>query len=196
MMKVFGSRSTPLARRRQRRTRQGAGAFVALALAGALSLTAAPAATAGTTGTADITCTNAASISYSPGLRTFSQSVAVSATNLYSTCISPSTGITSGSSSFNGISTASCAQVLTGGAGSRVITWNDSTTSTFQFTRTVTNVLGVVTITLDGIITSGRFSGDTALAVTTGATNPLDCLTSPGLTSIAAVGALEITTVP
>ncbi|MET8799380.1 hypothetical protein ABZV91_23630 [Nocardia sp. NPDC004568] len=89
--------------------------------------------------------------------------------------------------------TKSCIDIVEGGSGTRVFTYNTGDTSTFAYNRTVTTVDGVPVVTATGTITAGEFAGALAEQVTVqAALNPL-CL--GGVASVTGAVTLAIVSV-
>ncbi|NUR58397.1 MAG: hypothetical protein HOV87_06850 [Catenulispora sp.] len=133
----------------------------------------------------DVTCAGTETVSYSPGLLLTTQTVRTSVTGSLAACSSSDPGITAGTYREDFSASLSCATLLSGRAGTRIFRWSDGTTSTFAFNRALNNAAGQVTVTFSGSITAGRFTGDTVLEQVVFVTpNPLQCLASPGLTTL------------
>lgn len=129
------------------------------------------------------TCTGSASVVYSPGLTLTPRTVTFTETDTYSTCVSTDPTLTSGASSTTLSTVGSC---LGAGPGTASITinWNNSQSSTIGLSYTDVIAGGVETLIGTGTVTSGQFTGGTALiTIILTAPNPLQCLTSTGATS-------------
>lgn len=141
------------------------------------------------------TCTGSSATSYSPGLTFTSHTISYTVTDTYSSCVSTDSSLTSGGFSISGTTAASC----NGGVSlipstSITISWNNSQSSTVQLT-TVTNVVlaGTQQVTGVGTVTSGEFiGGDVTIVWLYPVLNPLQCLTSQGVTSQSGTVTLEI----
>ncbi|MGW2277816.1 hypothetical protein [Streptomyces sp. NPDC001770] len=129
---------------------------------------------------------------YNPGVRNQSATVQVDVQGLLGVCISTDPGATSGTYSEHAIVPLACTQLLSGGAGSRVFTWQDGTTSTFGFTRVVNAVNGQLVNTFSGSITQGKFAGHSATQVVAALADLTACQTTAGLTSTQGTGVLTI----
>lgn len=146
------------------------------------------------------TCTGSSAISYSPGLTFTPQTVTFSETDTYSSCTSTDTSLTAGSFSANVTQSGkSCALVdvsgpITSLGGTYTISWNNGQSSTLQ-ALVVTDVVigGTEVFTGVGTVASGEFAGDDATVVWLyPVLNPLQCLTSQGLTSQSGTVSVEI----
>ena len=75
--------------------------------------------------------------------------------------------------------------VLGGLAATRSFKWSDDQSSSFSYNRAINDVAGQTTVTFTGTIGSGKFAGDTGIEQVVFVTpNVLQCLTSPGLTTL------------
>lgn len=166
-----------------------------LVLAAVLSVGALAGATPARADLIEITCTGTADNALSPGLLLIPQTVATQNTYTYDPCLSGAVpALTSGLTQFGGAGTLSCLQPLGSASNSQTIVWNDSSTTTYQYTSTFTTVAGQFQAVKTGTVTSGRFLGDTVVETVTGpALNLLDCLAPPGITSRSGVLTLVIT---
>lgn len=169
-------------RRRPGRLKRSGGSLAALALAvGAGVLLPASAAHAADS----ITCTGTSHLAYSPGLTFTPQTVTLTETDTYSSCVSSDPTLTSGyiSGSFS-VAGVSCADVTAGPDIYRV-GWNNGQHSSIAFNEAETTVVGGVQQYVGtGTVASGEFAGDTAVFTWAYAlVNPLDCLAPGGLAS-------------
>ncbi len=74
------------------------------------------------------------------------------------------------------------------------ITWSDGETSNIQGVITVTSAGGTVIVVAEGTIATGRFTGANAVITWTWpAPNPIACLSAQGVTQLAGVTTLQIT---
>lgn len=143
----------------------------------------------------DTTCTGSSATTASPGLTFTPRTVSYTVTDTYSTCVSTDSSLTAGGFSIGATTVASC----NGGvslipSNSITISWNNSQSSTVLLT-TVTNVIlaGTEQVTGVGTVTSGEFiGGDVTIVWLYPVINPLQCLTSQGLTGQSGTVALEI----
>lgn len=133
-----------------------------------------------------VVCVGSDTTNYDPGLRDFSQTVDTYGTDEGHSCtgLGKISGLNSFTASFTGHYTASCISPIQSGSGTEVLTWNDSTTSTWSWSSTVaTNSAGQLVGTYDGLITAGRYAGanlnNTDIEPNT---NVTACFSSPGLT--------------
>jgi hypothetical protein len=165
-----------------RRLAQGVARCLAVAVLGVagMSVSAASAHAASTT-----TCTGSSAISYSPGLTNTPQTVTYSETDTYSSCTSTDTSLTAGSSSVNVTLTgASCNGGGVFPATTYTISWNNGQSSTISLTFTDLIILGTEQVTGVGTVTSGELTGGVVTIVWLyPVLNPLQCLTSQGVTS-------------
>lgn len=163
--------------------------FAALAVAG-VSVSSSAAHAASST-----TCTGSSAVSYSPGMTFTRQTISWTLTDTYSSCTSTDSSLTAGGLSKNITGEASCDDgVGLLPATSITISWNNSQSSTVTLT-TVTDalVLGSEQVTAVGTVTSGEFAGDDVTIVWVYAVlNPLQCMTSQGVTSQSGIVTVEI----
>lgn len=134
-----------------------------------------------------LSCTGTESVTYSPPVTATPQSTTIDVNGNLPVCLLGG-GITSVRYQENITNTVSCLNLLGSGTGTRVFTYNDNSTSTFGYNKTVTTVGGNNIITFTGTILAGRYAGATAEEVITQvALNPL-CLGGVGST----VGAVTL----
>jgi len=164
---------------------------VLVLLTAGLNLLPAPAAHAATS----TTCTGSAGVTYNPGLTFTPRTVSFTETDTLSTCLSTDTTLTSGGST-NTLSLAGASCLGAGpGSGAYTINWNNGQSSTLALTYTDVIAAGVETVIGTGTVTSGEFTGGTALVtIVVTAPDPLQCLTSAGVTSQTGTIAVQITT--
>jgi hypothetical protein len=151
----------------------------------------APAAQAATS----VTCVGTSTITFSPGLTLFTQAVAFNVSDLYN-CTSTDPAVTSGSSVRGRVLPLSCLNLASVFSSANVytITWSNGQTSSADGTFTVTSVGGTIIVAAQGTITTGQFTGATAvLTYTWPAPNPLACLNTSGVTQLSGVTTLQIT---
>jgi hypothetical protein len=143
------------------------------------------------------TCTGSSAINYSPGLTNTPQTVTYSETETYS-CTSTDTSLTAGSSSVNiTLAGASCNGGGVFPATAYTITWNNGQSSTISLTFTDLIILGTEQVTGVGTVTSGEFAGGAVTIVWLyPVLNPLQCLTSQGVTSQSGTVTAQIVVVP
>ncbi|GAA2010387.1 hypothetical protein GCM10009839_00330 [Catenulispora yoronensis] len=168
---------------RPRSARRSAAGSAAVLLAATGFNTLLPAGPAHATAST-LTCTGTSHLAYSPGLTFTPQTVTVTETDAY-TCTSTDTTITSGYTSGSFSATGvSCAYVTVAPDRYRV-TWNNGQTSRVAFTETeVTVTGGIQQYVGTGTVTSGEFTGATAVFTWVYLPpSPLDCLAPGGLTS-------------
>lgn len=131
-----------------------------------------------------VTCTGSSALTYSPGMRFTPRNIDFTETNTYTGCISSDPAVTSGHASDAYTSEFSCLNPLITGTGETFIDWNNGQSSTFALTFTDTIAGAVETVTGTGTITSGQFTGATAVIVWIYTIpNALNCLTPTGVTS-------------
>jgi len=145
------------------------------------------------------TCTGNSAVSYSPGLTNTWQPVTWTEADTYSSCTSTDTSLTAGGFSASFMAEASCSDgVSLIPPTSLTISWNNSLSSTITLT-TATDALvaGTEQVTGVGTVTSGEFTGGAVTIVWLyPVLNPLQCLTSQGVTSQSGTVALEIIVTP
>lgn len=157
----------------------------AIALTVALTGTTAVSASVAHAAPVDVTCAGTETATYHPGVRLTPQSVHVAVTGILAPCTSSNPAITAANYTESFTATLSCQTLLAGRTGTRVFHWSNGQSSTFTFNRTLNNAGGQVTVTFTGNITAGQFAGDTAVEqVVLVSPNTLQCLASPGLTSL------------
>ncbi|HWO24311.1 MAG TPA: hypothetical protein VNO30_36455 [Kofleriaceae bacterium] len=176
-----------------------AGATVALPTSGCVDSTAPP--PEGDLGevsqaVTSTTCTGTSHVTYTPGLTLTRQSVSVTETDIYSSCTSTDSTLTSGSlGTFTfTLPNAACNDLQTFGPGDITIFWNNnqSSTATLSFEVTVTG--GILQEVGTGTITAGEFTGATAtLSWVYAVVNPLLCLVPGGLTTQDGIITAQIT---
>ncbi len=147
-----------------------------------------------------VTCTGTHTTNWSPGLTNTSQTIGVSTTSNWSSCISLSFPlVTSASSSESFQSTFSCQSLLLPTSSRTwVITWSDGVTSTYRFNATINNI-GTLNTTIVGVgkIVEGRYQDanatSTFLLGNLQATLNDSCDTATGVTSVSGLSTLVIT---
>jgi hypothetical protein len=141
------------------------------------------------------TCTGSSGVSYSPGMKFTRQTISWTITDTYSSCTSTDTSLTAGGFSVNVTAEASCNDGVSIIPPTDItITWNNSQSSTIELT-TVTDVLvaGEEQVTGVGTVTSGEFNGgDVTIVWLYPLLNPLQCLSSQGVTSQSGTVVVEI----
>lgn len=178
--------------------RRGACRFAALAAAGLVATGATVLGGAGVAhAVSSTTCLGDSSISYSPGLTLTPRTVQYTETDTFSSCVSTDPSLLSGSSTSSvTFTSASCLAppgVFTDPA--YTITWNNGQHSVIELTFTDVIVGGTEQITGTGPVTSGEFQGGNATIVWLyPVLNPLQCLTSQGVTSQSGPLTAQITT--
>jgi hypothetical protein len=144
-----------------------------------------PAGPAAQAAVATITCVGTSPTTFAPGLTFTTQSITYTETDDYSTCVSTDPTLASGISVNTATGDASCVSLpAVSPVGPYTVTWNNGQTSTFALSYVVTVVAGVSNVTGTGTVTSGELTGATGVFVWVyTAPNPLDCLTTTGVTS-------------
>ncbi|MBS0453171.1 MAG: hypothetical protein JSS14_17890 [Proteobacteria bacterium] len=109
------------------------------------------------------TCTGSTQPQYSPGLILTPRLTNVTFSETYGSCTSTSQPAIASATvpTVTVQQERSCATLAdtTADPITQTVTWNTGQTSTFQYTRTVTNVGGVLQVTGTGMVTSGLFQG-------------------------------------
>lgn len=165
--------------------------FAVLAVAG-VSVSSSSAHAASST-----TCTGSSTLGYSPGLTFTPKTVTFSETDTFSSCTSTDTSLTSGG--FSGTFTVvgvSCNNADASGPTGDFyrISWNNGQSSTIAGTVvTVAIIGGTQVFTAVGTVSSGEFTGDdVTITWVYPLLNPLQCLTSQGVTSQSGTVVVEI----
>lgn len=174
--------------------------------ASALGLLAASLLTLGHSGSAQAqtsvtTCAGSTQTQYSPGLILTPRSTSVTFSETYGTCTSTSQPAIASATvpNVNVVQERSCATLVDAPPNpiTQTVTWNTGQTSTFQYTRVVTNVGGVLQVTGTGMVTSGLFQGASVVKILVLANlDPLQtlaCLGPTGLTSVSGTASLTFT---
>jgi hypothetical protein len=166
--------------------------------AGVMATAATMSGTAGTAHAASsTTCVGNSSISYSPGLTFTPQPVQYAETDTFSSCVSTDPSLSSGTS-FAGVTLSSASCLGLPGVfedPSYTIDWNNGQHSVVALTFTDVIVAGTEQVTGTGTVTSGLFQGGNATIVWLyPVLNPLQCLSSPGVTSQSGPVTAQITT--
>jgi hypothetical protein len=148
-------------------------------------------------GVLDVTCVGTEPTTFTPGLLLTTQTGTIHSETHLDNCVSTSDPtLGSGYAVIDVTVPLSCLNnVSVFGPRTETITWNNGQSSTLVFTQEVSAVVGVQFIlTSTGTVTSGQFTGKTAVAQRVGPTlNLLNCLAPPGVTSRTQVVVLEIT---
>ncbi|WP_143101857.1 hypothetical protein [Amycolatopsis marina] len=96
-------------------------------------------------------------------------------------------------SSFTVEREASCLEPIAPFEETRVIKWNNGTSSTFTYLATVSSLPGLDVVTKTGTITGGEFKGSGAQSTQVGpALNLLDCFSVEGIQKQSALGTFAI----
>jgi hypothetical protein len=132
------------------------------------------------------TCVGNSSISYSPGLTFTPQTVQYSETDTFSACVSTDPTLTSGTSvsstTFPGATCLAPPGVFED--PEYTISWNNGQQSVVELTFTDVVIGGTEQVTGTGTVISGAFQGGNATIVWLyPVLNPLQCLTSQGVTN-------------
>ncbi|MEU4747063.1 hypothetical protein AB0G02_42300 [Actinosynnema sp. NPDC023658] len=124
-----------------------------------------------------VVCTTNSTWTYSPGVVLLPRPITTRVDDRYTSCLSPASGVTGGSSSFTVERDAGCLEPVAAVPETRVITWDDGRTSTFSYTVTVSSLPGLDVVTKTGTITAGAFAGHVAQATQAAPTlDLLQCL--------------------
>ena len=111
----------------------------------------------------DVECAGSFARSFSPAVTTTSQTVTVTESNDYNTCV-----IGSAATGADTVSLAlACVPVTAGPAITETVTWNDATGGTSTVSWSAPTVVGQ-TVVFTGTVTAGRYVGDSAAKVTSG----------------------------
>jgi hypothetical protein len=142
------------------------------------------------------TCVGSSSITYSPGLTFTPRTVQYTESETFSSCVSTDPTLVSGTSAtsqtFPGASCLAPPGVVTDPA--YTINWNDGRHSVIELTFTDVVVGGTEQVTGTGPVISGDFQGGNATIVWVYPTlNPLQCLTSQGVTDLSGPVAAQLT---
>ncbi len=144
-------------------------------------------------GVNDAACSGTSQVTYSPGLTETERPTTISGDYAYTGCSSPDKTLTSGKGHFEYQHVRSYHTNVSGAPGRVVITWSNSKTSTFDYTKSVTESNGAATVHLQGTITAGEFAGDNAVQdVTEPDRDPRNCTTSAGETATSGTLKLQI----
>jgi len=110
-------------------------------------------------------------------------------------CTTSVPGITSATLRNSGLLMRTCNDLLGGGSGIAVLTWNDgTTTSTVAYTQTAVRGTVATVVTRTGTITGGLFAGDSVVVTETFANLQfLACATPTGMTHTSGVAQTVIT---
>lgn len=161
----------------------------------ALPLAALPAGVAGADtapATGVVVCTTTSTWTYSPGVVLLPRPVVTRVHDRYTSCLSPTGGVTGGSSEFTVERDAGCLEPVAAVPETRVITWDDGRTSTFDYTVTVSSLPGLDVVTKTGAITAGAFAGHPAQATQAAPTLDLLRCLGEGIRSQTALGTFVI----
>lgn len=142
----------------------------------------------------ELTCTASADISYSPGLRLFSQQTDINFDVDYSGCTSlTGSTITGGSRSGSFTGSRSCLALPPSGSATIEIYWDNGQTSVVDATTQSTDAAGQTVHLLTGPIISGPFAGLTfSEQLVQASLDLLSCLVAPGVESQTGIGVVEI----
>jgi hypothetical protein len=160
---------------------------LALAASASVWMTAPPACASN----ALVTCTGSEDVTFDPALTNTLQSTEVKVTGTLDCLQLLPPNRFSGGHSAEFARDYSCLTLLGGGSGTRVIYWDDGTTSTFEFQSSNQAVNGQFIATRTGQITSGRFAGHAALEVGVGLADLTACTTN-GLNGLQTVVTFEV----
>jgi hypothetical protein len=146
------------------------------------------------------TCAGTSQAAYSPGLTLVPRSTSATFSESYGTCTSTSQPAIASATTppKTVVDERSCATLLNAPPDpvTQTVTWSTGQTSTFQYTRAITNVGGVSQITGTGIVTSGLFQGASVVKIVIRANlDPLQTLacTTPGGLTQESTGTVSLT---
>ncbi|HSV67518.1 MAG TPA: hypothetical protein VLJ59_16635 [Mycobacteriales bacterium] len=111
----------------------------------------------------DAECLGTFTRTFSPAVTLTPQTVTVTGTNNYSTCVVGSTATGTETVTL----TLACIPVTAGPATIETLTWNDATGGTSTITWAAPTIVGQ-TVVFTGMVTAGRHTGDTATKITSG----------------------------
>ncbi|WP_283136099.1 hypothetical protein [Rhizohabitans arisaemae] len=146
----------------------------------------------------EVTCTLPSSniVTYNPPLSSTPQSVTVTTTYQYSSCVSTTQpGLTSGTRTTVSTQTRSCPDLLTNGTFTLTINWNTGQSSTATGSYSAVSAGVAIVLTLTGTVTSGLFTGSNFLQVNTAPSAEV-LLCTAGLGTLSGLGSqvsLQIT---
>lgn len=156
-------------------------AATALALVLFMGLSATPASATASF----LNCQGTSTVTYSPGLTHTPQSVTVTSNNTFPTCTSSDGSITSAyldTSVHTGV--RSCTSLLNSGSGPLTIRYNNGQSTTYTSNFSATYLLGQLSVTDTGPVTSGQFTGGTAAGQAVYLADLSKCGTPEGITSL------------
>ncbi|MEE4541334.1 hypothetical protein V2S66_05050 [Streptomyces sp. V4-01] len=132
-----------------------------------------------------VNCAGTTTVDFSPGVTDTSRTVAVSGADEATTCLSLThPGLTSFSGPFSGTATQSCTTLFGGGSGTETLYWNDSTTSTWNYTNSFSNVNGTKVGTSTGTISAGTLTGASITQTITFVNLDLSACSTTGVTEL------------
>lgn len=146
------------------------------------------------------TCAGTAQVQFLPGLTLVPQYTTTVFNESYGTCTSTSQpAIASATNRRKEPGNRSCVTLLDTSPGPIVetVNWNTGQSSTFEYTRAVTTVGGVMQVTGTGMVTDGLFQGASVVKIQVLANldpfQTLACLTPAGLTGTSGTTSLTFT---
>ncbi|WP_250461299.1 hypothetical protein [Microbulbifer litoralis] len=142
----------------------------------------------------ELTCVASSEISYSPGLRLFTQQTDITFDTGYSGCTSlTGSPIISGSRSGSFSGPRSCLALPPSGSALVEVTWSNGQISVVDATSQSTDAAGQTIHLITGPIISGPFTGRTFNEqIVQASLDLLYCLTAPGVTFQSGTGVMEI----
>lgn len=142
----------------------------------------------------ELTCVATSEVTYSPGLRLFTQETNITFDANYTGCVSlTGSTITSGSRSGSFIGPRSCLALPPSGSGPLEVNWSNGESSLVDATSQSTDVGGQTVHLITGPIISGAFAGKMFNEqIVQASLNLLYCLIAPGITSQTGTGVVEI----
>lgn len=141
----------------------------------------------------EVSCSGTALQTWTPGIQLFPRDVIYTFSATYDQCETSNPSITAAAIALSAPLSYGCSPRLEPAQAS--ITWNDGSTSTFEFQPVNVSAGGVTqTFTNVGKVKSGRFQGSEVTFVNVFVnTNPLACLSPEGLTRLAGSSTLLFT---
>ncbi|MEE1738845.1 hypothetical protein PUR49_20370 [Streptomyces sp. BE147] len=137
-------------------------------------------------------CLESTTATYSPAIVNTSQSITVNASSTAS-CTGLPLGYTSATASDQYTISLGCTDLLQFPTGTKTYTWNDSSTSTFSFTRVNNRVVnGTTVVELVGSITAGTFQGAVVNATAVALNSQLDACSTTGIAELNYTGNVAI----
>lgn len=138
-------------------------------------------------GILDLQCGGSLTSTYSPPLTMAPQMITTTTTSIYSPCLSAThPSVTSGTRVSIVHRVSDCLDLLGSGTATHIVTWNTDQNSTFLTNFTSTTVGVNRTVTFEGVVTDGLFTGAQVLSVQTYPSTDVTLCTA-GLGSVSSV---------